>query len=598
VKVGAEVAVPDGSRAQPWASRPELWLLIALTASTLLKCWNLGHSDLTYWDEGFHAIVARNLLKHPLTFTLYDEPWLSFPFQDWGSAHIWLHKPPLAMWQIAFSFMVFGVGLVSLRLPSVLLSAGAAFLTYRIGHAAFGSKHVGLFAATLQAFNPFLMGSIHGYHYSDHIDVALIFWIEVAMYALVRGVQTGRMPAYIVSGAALGAAFLTKMFPALIVAGVACALVLIKWFMPRGRSDWRIGLRQLGAMGASAFLVTLPWMAYAWVMHPAQFAHNFWMMLGHLTVDVEQWADSWDRFLFDYLIHQVPWLYTLIVAALAWLTVRWTRQELGDAVVVLWAWGVLIPFSLSVSKPYSAILIAIPALLLALGRLLQLAWKRHHGAALTLWTSIAVSMAFVPHGRSTVIGRQGLPAALRESLAPYLIANSFVLRQLAVAALVGVVLTVATRLAPTASRVLRPVQLGVALTVTGMLVVLYGAGGWQVASRSQAAPELRPLGEAIQETLPDNATFIMHVTRPESDPHTDGYHFALMFWSDRSVYRLGSQLADREVGETAAEIEAAGGLPLLVTDRPLAAEPLLSAAGYDGFRVYPISVALTPDFAR
>lgn len=587
---------PGGPRARSWASRPELWLLITLAASTFWKCWNLGHSDLTYWDESFHAIVARNLLKHPLTFTLYDQAWLPFPFQDWGSSHIWFHKPPLAMWQIAVSYMVFGVGLVSLRLPSVLLSTGAAFMTYRIGHAAFGSKKVGLFAATLQAFNPFLMGSIHGYYYSDHIDVALVFWLEVAIYALVRGVQTGRTAAYVVSGIGLGAAFLTKMFPALVVAGVAGALLIIKWSMPRRRSEWRIGLLQLGAMAAAALVVTLPWMAYAWATHPAEFTYDFWTMLGHLTGDVEQWADSWDRFLFDYLILQLPWLYMMIAVALAWLTVRCVREGLGDAVVVLWAWGVLIPFSLAVSKPSSATVIAIPALLLALGRLLQLAWERRQSVALTLWASLAVAMVLVPHGTTTVLGREGLPASLRESVAPYLIANSFVLKQLAAAALIGVVLTVATRLAPAASRVLRRVQLAVALAVTGTLIVLYGADGREVVFRPQVAPDLRPLGEAIQTTLPDNAALVMDVIRPGSDAYTDGYHFALMFWSDRSVYRLGSQLADEDIGETAAEIEAAGGLPLLVTDRPLPAEPLLSSAEYDGFRVYPISVALTPEF--
>jgi 4-amino-4-deoxy-L-arabinose transferase-like glycosyltransferase len=588
---------PFWERARRWASRTELWLLIVLVASVVWKCLNLGHSDLTYWDESFHAIVARNLLAHPLTFTLYDQPWLDFPFQDWVSAHIWLHKPPLAMWQIAVSYAVFGVGLVSLRLPSVVLSTAAAFLTYRIGHAAFGSKWLGLLAATLQAFNPFLMGSIHGYYYSDHVDVALIFWIEVGIYALLRGVQTGRVGAYLVAGAGLGAAFLTKMFPALIVAGVAVALLLIKWMMPARTSEWRIGLPQLSAGAAAALLVALPWMIYAWAAHPAELAHNVWEMLGHLTTNVEQWSASWDRFLFDYLLHQLPWLYTMTMVALGYLTLRALRGELGDVMVVLWSWGVLIPFSLAVSKPYSATLIALPALFLGFGRLLQLVWERDESTALTVWAAVAAAMLFLPYGESTVIGRQGLPAELRDSVAPYLVANAFVLQQLGVAVVVAAALMLAKRrLAPDAWRRLRTAQLVVAIAVTSTLVALYGAGGRDIVLRPQTAPVFRPLGEAIRRELPENAALILDVSRPGMDPFTDGYHFALMFWSDRSVYRLRSQLAGRDLSEVAAEIERAGGLPLLVSDRPMISEPALLATGGDGFRVYPMSVALAPDF--
>ena len=50
----------------------------------------VGHSGITYWDEGFHAVVARNLTKHPLKFTLYDQPWLPYDYKGWGE------KPHLA----------------------------------------------------------------------------------------------------------------------------------------------------------------------------------------------------------------------------------------------------------------------------------------------------------------------------------------------------------------------------------------------------------------------------------------------------------------------------------------------------------------------
>ena len=56
-------------------------LLCILIASGVLVVRNVGHSGITYWDEGFHAVVARNLTKHPLKFTLYDQPWLPYDYK-------------------------------------------------------------------------------------------------------------------------------------------------------------------------------------------------------------------------------------------------------------------------------------------------------------------------------------------------------------------------------------------------------------------------------------------------------------------------------------------------------------------------------------
>lgn len=74
-----------------------LFIFSILTVVGILVLRNIGHSGVTYWDEGFHAIVARNLTKHPLKFTLYDQPWLPYTYKNWTENHIWLHKPPVAM---------------------------------------------------------------------------------------------------------------------------------------------------------------------------------------------------------------------------------------------------------------------------------------------------------------------------------------------------------------------------------------------------------------------------------------------------------------------------------------------------------------------
>src|SRR5580698_4339023 len=84
-------------------------LTAILIGSFLLKLDHLNHAALRPLDEVFHALVARNLLKHPLTPTLVDQPFLPYDYRDWQANNVWLHKPPLALWQIAVSYFVFGV---------------------------------------------------------------------------------------------------------------------------------------------------------------------------------------------------------------------------------------------------------------------------------------------------------------------------------------------------------------------------------------------------------------------------------------------------------------------------------------------------------
>ncbi len=159
-------------------------LAVILCGSFLLKLHHLDHPAVKPLDEVFHAIVARNFLKHPLTPTLVDRPFLAYDPDDWLADHIWLHKPPLAMWQIALSFAVLGVSTLALRLPSAILSTLAAGLTYLIGVRLL-DRTSALVAAGLQAFNPVILMLMNGYVFSDHVDISLLFWTELSIYFLV-----------------------------------------------------------------------------------------------------------------------------------------------------------------------------------------------------------------------------------------------------------------------------------------------------------------------------------------------------------------------------------------------------------------------------
>src|SRR5688500_5618163 len=103
---------------------PPLFLALVLWLTFALKLHNLDHTALTRWDEAYHAVVARNVLKHPLRPTLVDTPYLPYDRMKWVENHVWLHKPILPFWQTALSLAALGVNAFALRLPAAILSTG------------------------------------------------------------------------------------------------------------------------------------------------------------------------------------------------------------------------------------------------------------------------------------------------------------------------------------------------------------------------------------------------------------------------------------------------------------------------------------------
>ncbi len=106
---------------------------LILTALSVFSFSALLDPFLNLWDERFHALVGKNLMNHPLMPTLYDDPVVNMAYDRWDRYHIWLHKQPLFLWQIALSFKLFGISEFTLRLPNVVLGAILVFIGYRSG---------------------------------------------------------------------------------------------------------------------------------------------------------------------------------------------------------------------------------------------------------------------------------------------------------------------------------------------------------------------------------------------------------------------------------------------------------------------------------
>src|SRR5687768_6910766 len=82
------------------------YALSSLLAGTFILRVFMAQLDpfLNLWDERYHALVAKNMMLEPFKPMLYANPVLPYSFDSWTNNHIWLHKQPLFLWQIALFY--------------------------------------------------------------------------------------------------------------------------------------------------------------------------------------------------------------------------------------------------------------------------------------------------------------------------------------------------------------------------------------------------------------------------------------------------------------------------------------------------------------
>ncbi len=160
-------------------------ILLLILCGLALRVYVSTDCCLHLWDERYHALVAKNLIKHPLIPTLYDNPVLPYDYKSWISNHIWLHKQPLPLWAMAASMSLFGVNEIALRIPSIILSTLGIWLIFAIGSYLFNKK-TGFLAAFLFSINGLIVETTGGRAAADHIDLFFIIFIELAVFFLLH----------------------------------------------------------------------------------------------------------------------------------------------------------------------------------------------------------------------------------------------------------------------------------------------------------------------------------------------------------------------------------------------------------------------------
>ena len=568
--------------------RIKIILLCILITAGILVFRNLGHSKIHFWDEGFHAVVARNLTKHPLKFTLYDQPWLQYDYKNWGGNHIWLHKPPVAMWKICISHFIFGINAFALRLPSALSLVLSVWLTYRIASDLF-DKRAGLIAAFLQAFNPFLFESVHGYRFSDHIDIALLLWVQVSCWFLLRAIRTGKRRNYILSGVAMGIAYLSKSYLALITFGIGFVVWFVTWYKHKLRTnidstekvdivaeqqsissadngkELKIRLRDVGLQLLVGIATVAPWAAYCLIKYPREYIWEHRRVLEHLNTNIEGWKASWDRPLFEYMPLFYPFFYAALFAVVVCLLVILFRQwKFPELFLLAWALGVIVPHTLAQTKTPSATMIAVPPLLICFAVVISKAWRRRDWFYTAIWGASMLSIVLITNLATATNGRfrfrNLIPIDWIKGFAPFVHKHFWIIEQMVgCGILLGVFIWIYFLIRQRDWQRwvwlgVRIVALGIALSFGGKYV--YAA--YKVTERNVQLPLYVVSGERLQRELPDNACFF-------TDDERTGAHFDLMYYADRSTYQINNvhMQAPRDFERQAREARAAGAIPYL-----------------------------------
>jgi 4-amino-4-deoxy-L-arabinose transferase-like glycosyltransferase len=540
--------------------RRNLPLLIIVFAAFLLRLPHLGHSGMSFFDESFHALVARNLLKHPLKPTLIDDPKVPYDPTCWTENHVWLHKPIVPLWQIALSYRVLGVNNFALRLPSLLLSTGAVLLTFLIGTSLF-ERRTGLIAAALQALNPAITLLVQGYLFADHIDVALLFWVEMGVYFLVRAMKSGSWRDVLLAGVAQGLAYLSKSHLAAIITGLAVAA----WLLPLVRlgraEESRIRFPHVIVLFAAALATAAPWTIYCLVHYPREFLSEQRYVFEHMTRAVETWGGPWDRVLFDHMILLYNVFYTpVLVAALGLLGKTLSDRSTSLWLIYAWALGVVVPFLAARTKTPSATLLAVPAFLLLLARLISLAWAGGRWP-LAVWTAIVLVCVLFP-GRIRPCGH-GFPdppvfaGVMRQSL--------WVVYHVAAALGIAVALRAWLAGAGVFDRARAARVIAVAGTIA--LAVQCVSASLRSTAIKRAHANFQTMAAFVHDTLPREAVFLF-------DGPDAGDHHALMMAADRPCYSLRG----RTESALANHVLKRGGVPFIVSATARSGHPLYKSA--------------------
>ncbi|MBO2013055.1 ArnT family glycosyltransferase [Hymenobacter negativus] len=341
-------------------------VVVLMAAALALRLGIAGLNPFLHdWDERFHALVAKNLLTDWTRPVLRATPVLVYDYRHWCCNSLWLHKPPLFLWQIAGSFWLFGVNELALRLPSAVMGALVIWPIYRLGCLVF-SPAVGYYAGLLFALAYYPLELTSGWQSVDHADVAFLSYVTGSLWAYYEYRQAAAHPWRwaLLTGLLAGAAVLCKWLPGLVVYAAWGVDIIVCTVRRRQGPQYA----QLLAAAAVTLAVVLPWQLYIHHRFPLESAFEQEYAARHFGEVLEDKSGPWYFYLTN-LWYQYQWMVLLIAGGLGLLfTPAIWQRPLRPLLIA--AGAIFGFFSLAATKMVSYTYVVAPILLL----LAALAW--------------------------------------------------------------------------------------------------------------------------------------------------------------------------------------------------------------------------------
>jgi 4-amino-4-deoxy-L-arabinose transferase-like glycosyltransferase len=289
-------------------------LVFVLTASlTLLVRWPDLAMPLER-DEGEYAYAAQEMLRGFL------------PYRD-----SFCQKPPVVFFWYLLGFQVFGETVVGIHLTLAVAAAAGAFGLFLLAQ-----RLAGRSAAYLAGL-AFLVGSAGSGYFGSAANTEMFMLVAViyGCLAVLRAAETAKAIPWLVGGACLGLAALTKQVAVFSFAG-PCAYAAWEVARRHGFRSACVGLLWFAAGALAAALPILTWIVATGILEPfleATVTHNV-AYVGS-PFGLEKWQLLWSTMEERFLLTDSG-LWLCLLAAV--LSLAWRRCRSAPAVrfALLW----------------------------------------------------------------------------------------------------------------------------------------------------------------------------------------------------------------------------------------------------------------------
>jgi len=242
---------------------------------------------LFWWDERFHALVAKNLLAEGSITRLYPpelENWINNP-KVWYQDPIWLHKPPFFSYLQAGSMYCFGANIPAFRLPSALFLLGLYFSFTHLLKSGGLSLGISAGISLLSVLNPFLLKLMMGWQGMDHNDLAFIALISFSFNALISYQKKAHWERLVLISVCVALALLTKWLPGL--------LVYLFWGLQYLLNPKDYRLQPILSSLALSLILALPWQLYTYQLYPEKWLEAMLFNTRHFSEVIEGHKQIW-----------------------------------------------------------------------------------------------------------------------------------------------------------------------------------------------------------------------------------------------------------------------------------------------------------------